>query len=79
VKIWWGMPTFMKKPGWVALANQKNYISLYTNSGTHIKDFKTRYPSIKTGKACINFKINDFIDEDAIKQVIIHAVEQKED
>lgn len=76
VKMWYKMPTFKVKSGWVALANQKHYISLYTNSADHIRAFKEKYPTIKTGTACINLRTKDPIPEDAIKGVIKHAIEQ---
>ena len=78
VVIWWGMPTYEAKSGWVALANQKKYISLYTNSASHIPEFKEKYPAIKTGKACINFRPLDPIPAVAVKQVIRHAIKNKD-
>lgn len=68
------MPTYQYKEGWVAIANQKNYISLYTCGYDHIKEFKNKYPEIKTGKGCINFLVKDVIPTDAIKRVIQHAI-----
>ena len=47
VDMQYRMPTYRKGDGWVALANQKNYISLYT-CGYHIESFKTHHPQIKT-------------------------------
>ena len=75
VKMWYRMPTFRAKSGWVALANQKYYVSLYTNSAEHIREFKAKYPNIKTGTACLNLKLKDPIPGDAIKGVIKHAME----
>jgi len=42
VKTWYRMPTFRAKSGWVALANQKHYVSLYTNSAEHIREFTAK-------------------------------------
>lgn len=70
------MPTYRFKKGWVALANQKNYISLYTCSAKHIEKFKEKYPLIKTGKGCINFRDKDPIPIAEIKKVIKHAINQ---
>jgi len=78
VTIWWGMPTYKAKSGWVALANQKNYVSLYTNNASHIADFKSKCPAIKTGKACVNFRPSDLVPAAALKQVIRHAINQTE-
>ncbi len=70
------MPTYKVGEGWVALANKKNYISLYTCSHHHIESFKENNPGIKTGKGCINFKDKDDLPIKDIKQVIKHAIEQ---
>ena len=69
------MPTYESGKGWVAAANQKNYISLYTCSPEHIKDFKKKHPKIKTGKGCINFKDSDEIPVKDLKLVIKKAME----
>lgn len=61
--------------GWVAIANQKNYVSLYTCSALHLVTFKAAYPGYKTGKGCINFRANDEIPMAAIENVIRHAIE----
>ena len=68
------MPTYHKGDGWVALANQKNYVSLYTCGYHHIESFKAKYPQIKTGKGCINFKDKDPIPVEDLKPVIEHAI-----
>lgn len=75
VVIWYGMPTYRAKSGWVALANQKHYVSLYTNSEHHIAEFNAKYPAIKTGKACINFRDTDPVPLIALKKVVRHAIE----
>ncbi|MEX0321184.1 MAG: iron chaperone [Puniceicoccaceae bacterium] len=68
------MPTYSYNEGWVAIANQKNYMSLYTCGYHHIKEFKETYPKIKTGKGCINFKEKDILPLADIKKVIRHAI-----
>jgi len=70
------MPTYKVKDGWVAIANQKRYVSLYTCGAHHIAGFKEKYPGIRTGKGCINFKATDQIPVAAVKAVIKHAIEQ---
>jgi len=69
------MPTYSYDAGWVAIANQKNYVSLYTCSARHLEQFKAAYPQIKTGKGCINFRDRDEIPDQAIKAVIRLAIE----
>jgi uncharacterized protein YdhG (YjbR/CyaY superfamily) len=74
VDMTYKMPTFRYKEGWVAVANQKSYISLYTCGYHHIKDFKETFPKIKTGKGCINFREKDILPLDEIRKVIKHAI-----
>jgi uncharacterized protein YdhG (YjbR/CyaY superfamily) len=78
VLIWYGLLTYRTKSGWVALANKKDYVSLYTDSPSHIAGFKAKYPKAKTGKACINFRLTDPIPEVEIKKVVRNAMENKE-
>ena len=75
VDMSYSMPTYRYGKGWVALANQKNYISLYTCAESHIEIYKRRHPQQKTGKACINFRARDEIAYDDLEDVIRHALE----
>ena len=70
------MPTYSVGDGWVAIANQKHHVSLYTCGAVHLVGFKRDHPDIRTGKGCINFRDRDRIPEDAVRQVIEHAVLQ---
>lgn len=69
------MPTYRAKDGWVALANQKRYVSLYTCGAHHLVAFREACPEIKTGKGCINFKPTDSLPLAAIRGVVRHAIE----
>ena len=69
------MPTYKAGNGWVALANQKNYISLYTCGASHLESYKRKHPQQKTGKGCINFKERDEVFLDDLETVIMHAIE----
>jgi len=69
------MPTYRVGDGWVALANQKNYISLYTCGVSHLEPYKQKHPQQKTGKGCINFRDRDEIHLDDLTTVITHAFE----
>lgn len=69
------MPTYEFKGGWVSVANQKNYISLYTCSAEHLQAFKAKHPAIKTGKGCINFRDRDDIPLDDVAEVIRRAID----
>ena len=65
-------------PQEIALANQRHYVSLYTNSAHHIADFKASYPRIKTGTSSINLKLTDPFPAAVVKKVIRHAMERPE-
>lgn len=69
------MPTYSVGEGWVALANQKNYISLYTCGESHLESYRQKHPEQKTGKGCINFRTRDEIYYDDLEAVIQHAIE----
>mgnify|MGYP000648256408 CR=1 FL=1 len=69
------MPTYRVGEGWVALANRKHYISVYTCGAHHIEAFKQHHPDLKTGKGCINFRDQDDIPWADLRQVIQHAIE----
>ncbi len=75
VLIWYGIPTYRAREGWVNLANQKSCVTLYTTSPRHIASFKERHPDIKTGKACINFRDSDRIPAADLRKVIRSAME----
>lgn len=69
------MPTFKYKDGWVAFANQKHYVSLYTCGAHHLIEFKKQQPTVKTGTGCINFPPNKPLPLEDIKAVIVSAIE----
>ncbi|MDQ3686818.1 MAG: DUF1801 domain-containing protein [Acidobacteriota bacterium] len=53
------MPTFQVGDAWLAVANKKNYISIYTCESDKIAVFKQKYPKIKTGATCVNIRDTD--------------------
>lgn len=69
------MPTYESNTGWIAIASQKNYLSVYTCSAIHIESFKQKHPNIKTGKGCINFRDRDEIPLVDLAPVIRSAME----
>lgn len=75
VDLSYNMPTYKVDDGWVALANQKSYVSLYTCGAHHLALFKQKHPDFKTGKGCINFRVKDELPLDDLVQVIQHAIE----
>ena len=68
------MPTFSTQNGWIALASQKHYVSVYTCSESHIASYRSRHPQIKSGKGCLNFKDRDVIDFEDLKAVVSSAL-----
>jgi uncharacterized protein YdhG (YjbR/CyaY superfamily) len=68
------MPTYALGEGWVAVANQKNYVSLYTCGVAHLVEFRKAYPQYRTGTGCINFRETQEIPEAAVTRVIEHAM-----
>lgn len=68
------MPTFEVNEHWIALANQKNYLSIYTCNALHLISFQKKHPEIKTGKGCINIKDNDQFEIDDLISVITSAL-----
>ena len=73
------MPTYTTESGWVAVANQKSYVSLYTCAEEHLVSFKKLHPGIKTGKGCINFRDKDAIPLEDLKSVIRSAITGSQD
>lgn len=75
VDMGYRMPTYKAGEGWVALANQKHHISLYTCGYHHIEAFKKTHPGVKTGKGCINLRDRDQVPMDDLIRVVRHAIE----
>jgi len=61
----------------IALASQKNYISLYicaVDGNEYVAEkYKDTLGRVDVGKSCIRFKMIDDLDLDAVKQVLIEA------
>lgn len=64
------MPTFESGENWIAAANQKSYISVYTCGYHHIESYKKKHPETKSGKGCLNFRDNDKIFYGDLKDVV---------
>jgi len=71
------MPTFEKDGNWVALANNKNYISVYFCSEEMISNIKKKYPNINTGKGCVRLKDTDKILLKELKKSFLLAMRLK--
>lgn len=68
------MPTFELGGNWIAVANQKNYISVYTCGYHHIESYKKKHPDTKSGKGCLNFREKDKINYKDLKYVVKSAL-----
>ena len=68
------MPTFETGRNWVAVGNQKYYVSLYTCSEEHIAPYIEKHPGTRCGKGCINFRDRDEIDFEDLKEVVTYAL-----
>jgi len=73
VLIWYRMPTYRSHKGWVSIANQPKFISLYTDSADHLAAYKTRHPKVKTGVGSINLKVDEPLPFDDLKEIILSA------
>lgn len=71
------MPTFETNGNWVAVANRKNYVSLYTCSEETIQPYIEKHPEIKHGKGCLNFRDRDEIDFPELREVTVRALTAK--
>ena len=71
------MPTFEKDGNWVALANQKNYISVYFCSEDLISNIKRKYPELNTGKGCVRFIDKNNIPLEELKKSFNRAMKLK--
>ena len=71
------MPTWELDDGWIALANQKQYISVYTCGEVHLAAFKALHPEVKTGKGCINIRNKDAFSLDDLAIVVSSAMENR--
>ncbi|MBT8446818.1 MAG: DUF1801 domain-containing protein [Gammaproteobacteria bacterium] len=75
ISMQYKMPTYRVGEGWVAIANQKRYVSLYTCGAHHLAEFKARHPDVPAGKGCLNFRPAEALPLSDLKQVIRHAIE----
>lgn len=64
----------------IALANQKNYVSVYVcgvDSGEYIAErFKDKLGKVSVGKSCIRFNKLEKINLDVLKEVLLLAEKQ---
>ena len=68
------MPTFELDGNWIAIANQKSYVSVYTCGYYHIESYKKKHPETKSGKGCLNFRDNEKIHFKDLKDVVMSTL-----
>lgn len=68
------MPTFEIGVSWIAIANQKSYVSVYTCARHHIESYLKLHPATKAGTGCLNFPDKAEIDMKALDAVIDSAL-----
>lgn len=68
------MPTFELGDAWIAVGNQKSYLSVYTCERAHIEPYLKVHPKTKVGTGCLNFPDNAQIDLEALDAVIDQAL-----
>jgi len=69
-KISFRIIIFKHGKGWVGLGYGKQGATVYTQVISRIAQFHAKYPKIKTGKGCINFKLTDDIPWEELEDVI---------
>lgn len=67
------MPTFEYQGAWLAVASQKNYMSVYNCCPDHIAIFRAKHPEIGCGKSCLNFRDKDPLHETTLREVMRNA------
>jgi len=69
------MPTYESGSGWVSIASQKHYVSLYTCERKHIQPYIDAHPGVKCGSGCLNFRDSDTIVLDDLVAVLSSVFE----
>jgi len=72
--ISYGIPTFKVGRRRVYLGLWKGGVSLHAIDP---EPFKQRYPSIKTGRGSLNFKVTDEVPEADVREVIKSAIDRQ--
>ena len=67
------MPTYEMTGGWVSVANQKHYISVYSCAREHIQPYLDRHPETRCGTGCLNFRDSDTLVLHDLKPVLNSA------
>lgn len=68
------MPTYRLGEHFVAWASQKRCLSVYTCSAERSASFRAKWPKIKAGVACVNFKDTDPFPVDDLRTLVRDAL-----
>lgn len=68
------MPTYKRGAHFVAWASQKRCLSVYTCSAERSAAFRAKWPKIKAGVGCVNFKDTDPFPLDDLKTLVRDAL-----
>jgi uncharacterized protein YdhG (YjbR/CyaY superfamily) len=68
------MPTYRRGEHFVAWASQKRCLSVYTCSAERSAAFRAKWPKIKAGVGCVNFKDTDPFPVDDLKTLVRDAL-----
>ncbi|MBX3501869.1 MAG: DUF1801 domain-containing protein [Alphaproteobacteria bacterium] len=68
------MPTYRRGEHFVAWASQKRCLSVYTCSAGRSAAFRAKWPKIKAGMGCVNFKDTDPFPVDDLRTLVRDAL-----
>ena len=71
------MPTFKLDEVVCAFASQKNYMSLYMDTGL-VEEYKPQLGGLDCGKSCIRFKKIEDLPLETIKQILTETVRRQQ-
>jgi uncharacterized protein YdhG (YjbR/CyaY superfamily) len=68
------MPTYRLGEEWIAWANQKRHLALYTSAEERIAGFRARHPDVDAGKGCLRFRDSQRLPLADLAQVVRRAL-----
>lgn len=71
------MPTFERNGRWISFSNHKNHLSIYFCEESFIRAFRSKYPSMETGKTFIHIKDKDRFPASYLKSLLKKALQQR--
>ena len=71
------VPTYKARGERVSLGLWKDGVSLYTTDPRHIEPFTSKHPTVKSGKASLNFRLTDELPEQDLREVVEWAIQAR--